>query len=174
MANTRRTFLKQAAGVTAAHFFGVPALTGAEPGSVAGNPGWYDRPMRWAQLAFVEDDPGNYDLAFWLDYFQKIHAELAWMNDPVDPNVCGCRHLLCCEKTTHSPGRCPLAPTEKMWSFRQEYLCAPCRSYHFSGDRNAWLHDSEVEAFNGALVRYTDNSSIEATTALSLLILPRR
>ncbi len=20
---------------------------------------WYDRPMRWAQLAFVEDDPGN-------------------------------------------------------------------------------------------------------------------
>ncbi len=22
---------------------------------------WYDRPMRWAQLAFVEDDPGNYD-----------------------------------------------------------------------------------------------------------------
>jgi hypothetical protein len=23
--------------------------------------GWYDWPMRWAQVAFVEDDPGNYD-----------------------------------------------------------------------------------------------------------------
>src|SRR3984885_1889787 len=80
MENTRRTFLKQAAGVTAAHFFGVPALTAAEPGSVAGNPGWYDRPMRWAQLAFVEDDPGNYDLAFWLEYFQKIHADAACLS----------------------------------------------------------------------------------------------
>ncbi len=61
MANSRRTFLKQAAGVTAAHFFGVPTLSGAETKSVVGNPGWYNRPMRWAQLAFVEDDPGNYD-----------------------------------------------------------------------------------------------------------------
>ena len=80
MANSRRTFLKQAAGVTAAHFFGAPALIGAEPGGVIGNPGWYDRPMRWAQLAFVEDDPGNYDLAFWLEYFQKIHADAACLS----------------------------------------------------------------------------------------------
>ena len=36
---------------------------------------WYGRPMRWAQLVFVEDDPGNYDRDFWLDYFKRIHAD---------------------------------------------------------------------------------------------------
>ena len=39
--------------------------------------GWYDRPMRWAQLAFVEDDPGRYNPAFWLDYFKRVHADAA-------------------------------------------------------------------------------------------------
>ena len=79
MNSTRRTFLKQAAGITAAHHL-LPAssLFGAETART--NPGWYDRPMRWAQLAFVEDDPGNYDLAFWLDYFQKIHADAACLS----------------------------------------------------------------------------------------------
>jgi type 1 glutamine amidotransferase len=42
-------------------------------GTPAGS--WYDRPMRWAQLAFVEDDPGRYDPGFWLDYFRRIHAD---------------------------------------------------------------------------------------------------
>jgi hypothetical protein len=42
--------------------------------------GWYDRPMRWAQLAFVEDDPGNYDASFWLDYFRRIHADAACLS----------------------------------------------------------------------------------------------
>ena len=36
--------------------------------------------MRWAQLSFVEDDPGNYDLQFWLDYFKKIHADATILN----------------------------------------------------------------------------------------------
>lgn len=31
--------------------------------------------MRWAQLAFVENDPGNYDPDFWLAYFKRIHAQ---------------------------------------------------------------------------------------------------
>ncbi len=79
MPNTRRTFLKQAAGVTAAQFFAIPEALQAAPSTI-GNPGWYDRPMRWAQLAFVEDDPGNYDLAFWLDYFQRIHADAACLS----------------------------------------------------------------------------------------------
>ena len=67
--------MKQATGATAACFLGAAGQTAALAAastSVVGNPGWYDRPMRWAQLAFVEDDPGNYDRAFWLDYFQKI------------------------------------------------------------------------------------------------------
>lgn len=36
---------------------------------------WFDKSMRWAQLAFVENDPGRYDPDFWLDYFKKIHAD---------------------------------------------------------------------------------------------------
>ncbi len=42
--------------------------------------GWYDRPMRWAQLAFVEDDPGRYSPSFWLDYFKRVHADAACLS----------------------------------------------------------------------------------------------
>ncbi len=31
--------------------------------------------MRWAQLTLVENDPGHYDLGFWLDYFKRIKAD---------------------------------------------------------------------------------------------------
>jgi len=31
--------------------------------------------MRWAQLAFVENDPGRCDPDFWLSYFKRIHAD---------------------------------------------------------------------------------------------------
>ena len=75
--SSRRTFLKQAASLSAAcvvGFEGQPALAGAAA------PSWYDRPMRWAQLSFVEDDPGNYDQQFWLDYFQRIHADATILN----------------------------------------------------------------------------------------------
>ena len=36
---------------------------------------WFDKSMRWAQLAFVENDPVTYDPEFWLDYFRKIHVD---------------------------------------------------------------------------------------------------
>ncbi|MEP6724333.1 MAG: alpha-amylase family protein, partial [Bacteroidota bacterium] len=36
---------------------------------------WFNKGMRWAQLAFVENDPGSYDPDFWLGYFKKIHAD---------------------------------------------------------------------------------------------------
>jgi Hypothetical glycosyl hydrolase 6/Beta-galactosidase trimerisation domain len=55
-----------------------PALLAAQSSQSA--PEWYDRPMRWAQLVFVEDDPGRYDPKFWLDYFQRIHADGACLN----------------------------------------------------------------------------------------------
>jgi len=41
---------------------------------------WFDRPMRWAQLVLVENDPGNFDPDFWLDYFKKIHADAACLS----------------------------------------------------------------------------------------------
>ncbi|MDX2431398.1 MAG: hypothetical protein QNK35_10715 [Bacteroides sp.] len=36
---------------------------------------WFDKPMRWAQLTLVENDPGQYDPDFWLDYFKRTHSD---------------------------------------------------------------------------------------------------
>jgi hypothetical protein len=91
MASTRRTFLKQTAALSAVGLAGSSGLDGlggahaaaldAEGAEPAGQfEGWYQRPMRWAQLSFVEDDPGNYDLQFWLDYFKRVHAEAALLD----------------------------------------------------------------------------------------------
>jgi hypothetical protein len=87
MGSSRRTFIKQASGFTA-------CVTGVEGNGAANafsisfgkdavdssSAEWYDRPMRWAQLAFVEDDPGNYDLSFWLYYFSRVHADAACLS----------------------------------------------------------------------------------------------
>ena len=85
MDDSRRTFIKQAVGlsVACATRFDSEDLAYANTsnGSFSDDKAeWYQRPMRWAQLAFVEDDPGNYDLSFWLDYFQKIHADAACLS----------------------------------------------------------------------------------------------
>ena len=44
-------------------------------GAQGPGPGWYDRPMRWAQVAFLEDDPGNFSPQFWFDYFRRTHCD---------------------------------------------------------------------------------------------------
>src|SRR5262245_1150508 len=74
---SRRKFLVNAAltaGTVAVSNLDWPAwpagVSAAPPATAAG---WYDRPMRWAQLTLVEDDPGKYDPAFWLDYFRRTH-----------------------------------------------------------------------------------------------------
>ena len=41
---------------------------------------WFDRPMRWAQLVLVENDPGSFDPDFWLGYFKKVHADAACLS----------------------------------------------------------------------------------------------
>ena len=41
---------------------------------------WFDRPMRWAQLVLVENDPGRFDPDFWLNYFRRIHADAACLS----------------------------------------------------------------------------------------------
>ena len=41
---------------------------------------WFDKPMRWAQLVLVENDPGNFDPDFWLAYFKKVHADAACLS----------------------------------------------------------------------------------------------
>jgi hypothetical protein len=35
----------------------------------------YNEAMRWMQVAFTEDDPGRWDLQFWLDYFRRSRAD---------------------------------------------------------------------------------------------------
>ncbi|HTS29526.1 MAG TPA: beta-galactosidase trimerization domain-containing protein [Bryobacteraceae bacterium] len=104
--STRREFLSAAAASA--------ALLSANPADSAP---WFDRPMRWAQLTLVEDDPGKYDLTFWLDYFRRTHSDAAclsaggcvayyptkiplhyktpWMGagDPFGDLVAGCRKL---------------------------------------------------------------------------------
>ena len=78
---------------------------------------WFDKPMRWAQLVLVENDPGQYDPQFWLDYFKRTHSDAAclsaggivayyptkvllhhrsaWMkdSDPFGELLAGCRKL---------------------------------------------------------------------------------
>ena len=43
-------------------------------------PSWIDRPMRWAQLTLVEDDPLKLDVDFWLDYFRRTRSDGACLS----------------------------------------------------------------------------------------------
>src|SRR5260370_34491077 len=67
----RREFLQHSSTLGAAAALGLGAA-GPLPSADAG---WFDRPMRWAQLNLTEDDPANMDIGFWLDYFKRIHAD---------------------------------------------------------------------------------------------------
>ncbi len=74
---SRRSFLKTAAmsGATVALARLTPAALGAEQNGRGATGSPLDKPMRWGQLALVEDDPGKFDLDFWLDYFKRTHCE---------------------------------------------------------------------------------------------------
>ena len=52
-----------------------PVQASRQPLGYEGAPAWVDRPMRWAQMAFVGNDPGRYDPGFWLDYFKRVQAQ---------------------------------------------------------------------------------------------------
>jgi hypothetical protein len=41
---------------------------------------WFTKPMRWAQLTLVENDPGKFDPDFWLSYFRRVHADGATLS----------------------------------------------------------------------------------------------
>jgi hypothetical protein len=64
--------------LTRRHFLAASAALAAPAAAQSGD--WYDRPMRWAQVAFTEDDPGRFDPQFWFDYFRRIHAEGACLS----------------------------------------------------------------------------------------------
>src|SRR6516164_533538 len=72
---SRRSFIELvgAAGAASSAAAG-GGVAGAAP-PAEGPPAWVDRVMRWAQLTLVEDDPGRFDPAFWLDYFRRTHSD---------------------------------------------------------------------------------------------------
>jgi hypothetical protein len=78
---TRRDFLKTTVVAGAAisvgdGMLGLPRLNAAtSSATVPPAPSWTDKPMRWAQLTLVEDDPGKFDLKFWLDYFERTKSD---------------------------------------------------------------------------------------------------
>ncbi|MEX2231996.1 MAG: alpha-amylase family protein [Cyclobacteriaceae bacterium] len=81
----RRKFIINTAAAGSAFAFGSKTLAeGNVPNdfltTTAEGQTRFNQAMRWAQLAFVESDPGNYDPAFWLNYFKKIHAEGALLS----------------------------------------------------------------------------------------------
>src|SRR5271156_79561 len=79
MTSTRRMFLAQAVAVAGASILAADI----EPGMFAEETitgGWYGRPMRWAQVAFVDDDIGNYSLSFWMDYLKRLHVDAACLS----------------------------------------------------------------------------------------------
>ena len=75
--NTRREFLQGSGAVVGVSLASVSALAQVAQHRAVAPKEWYDHPMRWMQLAFVEDDPGQYDPKFWLDYFSRCHADAA-------------------------------------------------------------------------------------------------
>jgi hypothetical protein len=81
---SRRTFLKSTmvAGATmSVDRISFRSFLAAEaPASSRATPSWTDKPMRWAQLTLVEDDPGHYDHKFWLDYFKRTHSDAACLS----------------------------------------------------------------------------------------------
>jgi hypothetical protein len=83
---SRRGFLRvtTAAGAIATVWRPADALArqsdGAQATPPAAGSGWFDEPMRWVQLTLVENDPGRFDPAFWLDYFGRLKADAACLS----------------------------------------------------------------------------------------------
>jgi hypothetical protein len=88
---SRRDFLHVTAGAGA--YAAVAPVLPDQPAAAAGAvvtqgapmpgdalTGWFDRPMRWAQLTLVENDPGRFDPQFWLDYFRRVRADAACLS----------------------------------------------------------------------------------------------
>src|SRR5256885_15383636 len=76
---TRRDLVRL--GALAAAATTVPGLAFAQPRMAdPADRGWPIRSHRWIQVAFTEDDPGNYDPEFWLRYFQEIRAQGACLS----------------------------------------------------------------------------------------------
>ena len=68
--------------------------------------------------------------------FNRIRADLAYINAPTDPNRCGCQDKRCSAREGHERGACSNAPQAQIWTYRWEYLCGRCREYYFGGSKD--------------------------------------
>jgi len=75
----RRNFLRHSALAGTALALAGDAIAAPAPADEWAQE-WFDRPMRWAQLTLAENDPGTYDLNFWLDYFRRTHSDAACLS----------------------------------------------------------------------------------------------
>jgi len=75
----RRSFIKNISiaggAITLSGNSGLSAILKNDIGNSLQEEPWFNKAMRWGQLAFVENDPGLYDPDFWLDYFRKAHID---------------------------------------------------------------------------------------------------
>ena len=69
----RRKFIKTTSMVAGAYI--VPESSFFSATGTPEDETWFGRPMRWAQLTLVENDPGRFDPDFWLGYFKRVHAD---------------------------------------------------------------------------------------------------
>src|SRR5882724_9342489 len=72
---TRRRFLQSSMLAAAGAAVGSLDVRRAFAAELPAAPNWIDKPMRWAQLTLVEDDPGKFDPKFWLDYFKRTKSD---------------------------------------------------------------------------------------------------
>ncbi len=76
---TRRKFLQTTTASALAALAPIPAALAWDSKtplhSAPAIPSWAQKPMRWVELTLVENDPAQFDLTFWLDYFQKTRCE---------------------------------------------------------------------------------------------------
>ncbi|KPL22381.1 MAG: hypothetical protein AMS23_08010, partial [Bacteroides sp. SM1_62] len=75
----RRDFVRTSAVYGSVAGFFPPMAFPAKP-DIGSTETWFDKPMRWAQLTLVENDPGQYDPDFWLDYFSRTHSDAACLS----------------------------------------------------------------------------------------------
>ncbi len=68
MENTRRTFLQ----ITAAAALSAPVKAQTHAG---GKQPWYLRTYRWGQTNITEQDPIQYDIAWWRDYWKRTEVQ---------------------------------------------------------------------------------------------------
>jgi len=74
----RRNFIRTGSVIAGAYTITDPSLQVQI--NISDRDTWFNRPMRWAQLTLVENDPGNFDPDFWLSYFKRIHADAACLS----------------------------------------------------------------------------------------------